>query len=532
MTIDKIGPYQLIRRLGSGGMGEVWMAQRAGLGGASKHVALKLLRHDHLDNDKLRLMFLGEARLAMLLNNSNIVQVFDVGEDEQGGCYMAMEWVDGLDLAQLTRALWSRGEQLPQPLIAYIIGELLKALACAHDFVHEGKQRTIVHRDVTPHNVMLSVWGEVKIMDFGVARMASEETSGLHAKGKLRYMPPEQLVDEARTPTIDLFTVGGILHELLDGRGFREAVVDEARLFGMVIRGEVDPLRAPNTVPPELETLRRGLLAAAVEDRIPSARDAHQILARWPGYRDARFELQDLVRQLTRSQSPIQTADPNAHTTALTRQFEGTGRSASVRTSVKSHAPTRDSSSAQLRSSERRNPSLALRALALGGLVSGLGGAAIAWHTYADRPTVEALAFPTLLDDPAPTKVAPRVPWLDRPPPPPDDIQPEPEPEPEPKPKPKPSSKRSPARAKQEQVGVTVRAPDFFFVEIRVGTKRVELDKMVGRRANIKLDPGRYSVDYREDPHDEWRHAGFVELNANTPTLVKLGQDASLTVIE
>ncbi len=294
----KFGRYTLSRRLGVGGMGEVWMGRREALGGAALNVAIKLLTGSRAGDPDARKMFLDEARLSMLLNNSNIVKVFDVDQTDDGTCYMVMEWVDGLDLSQLSAQLKAAGERLPDPMIAYIVGEVLKGLAHAHELTHRGVTKTIVHRDISPHNVMISVFGEVKIMDFGIARMASEDTSGTHVRGKLRYMPPEQLRGETREPTLDLFSLGAMLHELLDGRQFRGKVIDESRLFGMILDGEIPPLdRNRASFPHELEALRIGLLATAPRDRIQSARKAFRLLTRWTGYRDMRFELDDLVRR-------------------------------------------------------------------------------------------------------------------------------------------------------------------------------------------------------------------------------------------
>ncbi|MCA9683050.1 MAG: serine/threonine protein kinase, partial [Myxococcales bacterium] len=195
-------------------MAEVWMGRRTAMGGASKTVAIKLMAAKVAHEPEFRRLFTSEARLSMLLNNSNIVQVFDVGE-EQGECYMVMEWVDGLNLSQLCKRLSVAGERLPPVVSVYVIAEVLRALSYAHS-VRTDEGSVIVHRDVSPQNVMISTNGEVKIMDFGIARVASEDTSGVHVKGKLRYMPPEQLRGETREPTLDLFAVGAMLHELLD----------------------------------------------------------------------------------------------------------------------------------------------------------------------------------------------------------------------------------------------------------------------------------------------------------------------------
>lgn len=307
----QLGGYTLTHRLGAGGMGEVWRGRRSALGGSAVDVAIKVLSVSMNNDLDARGMFLDEARLSMLLTNSNIVKVFDAAENEDKTCFMVMEWVDGLNLSELTDKLRKAGERLPDSITAFIVGEVLKGLAHAHELRHEGKRLTIVHRDVSPHNVMLSVSGEVKVMDFGIARVASEDTSGLHVKGKLRYMPPEQLRGDSREPTLDLFAVGAILHECLDGTKFRSQVIDEGRLYGMVLDGEIPAMsRPPETVPKELDDLRLALLAAKPENRIQTAREAFRRLAAWPGYRDARFDLDEIVRRFTSEREPASASPP------------------------------------------------------------------------------------------------------------------------------------------------------------------------------------------------------------------------------
>lgn len=291
----RLGPYELLQRIGSGGMAEVWMGRRTALAGASKAVAVKLPTGQVADDPDLRHLFLKEAELSMLLSHSTVVQVFDAGEHE-GRPYLVMEWVDGMNLAQLQKNLAAAGRRLPLPVGAFVIGEVLRALAYAHTVTHDGAPLGVVHRDVSPQNVLVSVSGEVKLTDFGVARVAREDTSGMHVKGKLRYMAPEQLSGQSRAPTVDLYAVGAMLHEILDGQKFRRSR-DEAHLYGMVLSGEIPALESTD-VPRELDALRVGLLQKDVERRIPSAERALELLMRWPGYANCSMALARLCRSL------------------------------------------------------------------------------------------------------------------------------------------------------------------------------------------------------------------------------------------
>lgn len=294
----RLGPYDLLRQVGTGGMGQVWLGRRTMAGGATKTFAIKQLAPRHVASSRHREMFLEEARLSMSLDHSNIVKVHEV--DESGGdWYMAMEWIDGLTLAQLNSTLRQRDETLPPGLIGFIIGQILRALAYAHEADHRGTKQPVVHRDVSPQNVMLTVTGDVKLLDFGIARFVSDDTSGLYVKGKPRYMSPEQFHGLSREPTIDLFAAGALLHEMLDGgRVFRWQASDK-QLLEVVAGGRVPPLDARSTAP-ELDALRRGLLAPELQ-RLASARVALARLSTWTDYRDASLELQELVRSLVPS---------------------------------------------------------------------------------------------------------------------------------------------------------------------------------------------------------------------------------------
>jgi serine/threonine protein kinase len=513
-----LGPYTLIRRLGAGGMGEVWTARRSALGGAAKLAAIKILLPEKASDQNARKMFLEEARLSMLLTNSNIVQVFDVGEGSDGTCYMAMELVDGIDLAQLTEHLNAAGEQLSLSAVAYIVGEILKALAYAHEFNHEGKRRTLVHRDVSPHNVMLSVSGEVKLMDFGVARFASEDTSGMFVKGKVRYMPPEQFDGETRDPTIDLFPVGAILHELLDGKKFRGGPADEARLLGMCIKGEVLPLSCPpQRVPPQLEQLRQGLLAPAAKDRIPTARAAHRLLSQWPGDRDAKFELEEIVQRVvnaTLSRAVVWGALTTIDVQPKPNQAEipasdGSDtdvarRPASDRTGGRREHEGSNSATAVSMALVRPSHRLARRSVGLSLAVVGTG-TVLGWWT--DEGTSEAplVAEAELAAGQPAQDIAQPHREIES-------AQPRVEIAEPPAAAREPESRAPPPEPEISRTSVTISA-DAVWSQVKIAGKTYTLDRLKGsKKRSAKLEPGKYTVAFRDDPEASWQSLGQVTI--------------------
>ncbi|MEM9453734.1 MAG: protein kinase [Myxococcota bacterium] len=293
-----IGGYELIRRIGRGGMAEVWVARRALGAKGSKFVAIKLIADHYVGDERYTRMFRAEAELAAVLSHANIVQVFDEGEDD-GRSYLIMEWVDGLNLLKLGAVLALLDDDDRRfRVTSYIMGQLLYALSYAHSITSfDGSPMGVVHRDVSPQNVLISNHGEVKLTDFGVAYHAMEESSGIHVKGKVRYMSPEQLSGKTRSPTVDLYAVGALLHELLDGKKFRGEYEDGQEMFTAVLSGVIPPLTRP--APPELDELRLQLLQPDPADRVQSAEDAIEWLKRFPGHGDARTDLTKLCGSLT-----------------------------------------------------------------------------------------------------------------------------------------------------------------------------------------------------------------------------------------
>src|SRR5450432_4549654 len=215
-----LGPYVLGDRLGLGGMAEVYVAHRAGPRGFAKRFAVKRILPELAQDARFVAMFCDEARICAALCHPNIVQVVDFGESH-GELFMAMEFVDGVSLARLLRSVSARRERFPRGTALHIAHEVLRGLGFAHDALDEhGRPLGIVHRDVSPGNVLLGRAGEIKLGDFGIVRseFVDRRTYPGELKGKVGYMSPEQVMGTEVDPRSDLFTVGIILAEMLLAR--------------------------------------------------------------------------------------------------------------------------------------------------------------------------------------------------------------------------------------------------------------------------------------------------------------------------
>jgi eukaryotic-like serine/threonine-protein kinase len=278
----QIAQFEIVRRLGSGGMAEVFLAKKRGAEGTYKVVVLKRILPGYTTSRRFRSMFIDEAQLATRLNHPNVVQVYEFSNEGEEGHILAMEWVEGCDLGHLMRAAKSTATRIPPWTAAWIIAEAAKGLHYAHEKRDEGgAPLDIVHRDVSPQNVLLSFEGIVKIADFGIAsaRLVDDDDAGV-LKGKFGYMSPEQARGEKVDRRSDLYSLGVILWECLASRPLHGGRGGEA-LLDIVRSGKVEP---PSTyrpeIPAELETIVMKLLAASVEDRFSSGRDLAGAIAR------------------------------------------------------------------------------------------------------------------------------------------------------------------------------------------------------------------------------------------------------------
>jgi serine/threonine-protein kinase len=217
--------YELIEIAGQGGMATVWKARMHGAGGISRPVAVKLM-HSRLSGDRHFVdLFIEEARVCSQLQHPNVVQILDFGEQD-GTYYLAIEWVDGLDLLDYSRAFSKHGFFVPWMALVTIGVEVLKGMGAAHDHLDErGNPSPIIHRDVTPHNILLGVNGLVKLTDFGLAKATDRGSMTLpHVlKGKLSYTAPEMTQGAKASARTDLFSLGVTLWEALSGRKMFDA---------------------------------------------------------------------------------------------------------------------------------------------------------------------------------------------------------------------------------------------------------------------------------------------------------------------
>jgi eukaryotic-like serine/threonine-protein kinase len=273
-TPRQLADFEIIRRLGVGGMAEVFLAKKRGAEGTYKLLVVKRVLPQYGSSRRFRTMFAEEAQLATRLNHPNIVQVYDFQDYGEEGQLLSMEYVEGPDLRKLMRAAQAKSNRLPPYVAAFIIAEVAKGLHYAHERKDErGVPLDIVHRDVSPQNILLSFEGSVKIADFGIAsaNLFREEPGVL--KGKTGYMSPEQGRGDRVDRRSDIYSLGVVFHELLSGRPLHGAA-EGAELLEAVREGNVE---APSTfardVPHELEAIAMRALAKLSSDRFPTARD-------------------------------------------------------------------------------------------------------------------------------------------------------------------------------------------------------------------------------------------------------------------
>lgn len=277
------GRYTLKKRLGEGGMGEVFLAtMRGGIEGVEKTCVIKKLRRMYSHDQEFVTRFLDEARLMVQLSHNNIVPVFDAGELD-GDYFLAMELVDGADLKELTEAAIRRKESLPASVSLYIIREILGALGYAHRKKDaQGKPFGLVHRDISPQNILCSLSGEVKLIDFGLAKSTQKvlKTDPRVVLGKYAYMSPEQARGQPVDGRSDLFAVGLLLFELLTNRKLFDGVTVGELMEQIAEHRVFAPSKVQKGIDPEVDALVNKALLKDVEKRFQTAEEFRDAVSR------------------------------------------------------------------------------------------------------------------------------------------------------------------------------------------------------------------------------------------------------------
>ncbi|MCK6571131.1 protein kinase [Myxococcota bacterium] len=281
---EQFGRYILQERIAIGGMAEIFKAKAPGLGGFEKILAIKRLHPRYSEDADFIEMLIDEARISVELSHSNIAQIFDLGKVEDH-YFIAMEFIDGRDLYRTMKRLKDRRLQFPIDGAAWVAAECAAGLDYAHRKKDSrGRPLNIIHRDISPQNVLLSYEGEAKLVDFGIAKAAlrAYETESGIIKGKFYYMSPEQARGEPLDHRTDVFSLGIVLYEMLTGELLYKDE-DDASLLSRVRKADIAPpsLLRPE-IPPTLERVVMKTLSRDREDRYPSAlhlqKDLHKFL--------------------------------------------------------------------------------------------------------------------------------------------------------------------------------------------------------------------------------------------------------------
>lgn len=273
-VLEEYGNYFLLEKIAIGGMAELFKAQQRGVQGFQKIVAIKRILPHFSDNEDFVTMFIDEAKLAAQLTHPNIAQIFDLGK-AGNSYYIAMEYVNGRDLRTLLRKVRECGHPVPEQVAAFVVMKVAAALDYAHrKRGFDDRELKLVHRDISPQNVILSTEGAVKLVDFGIAKAASKASHTVAGalKGKLLYMSPEQATGQVLDNRSDLYSLGLVLFELLTGERCFQAD-SELGVLEKVRLGRVSDLHTLNpNVSKEMVAIVNRALQKSVDHRYPSAR--------------------------------------------------------------------------------------------------------------------------------------------------------------------------------------------------------------------------------------------------------------------
>jgi serine/threonine-protein kinase len=283
VSLETYGRYQLLKKLATGGMAEIYLARQRGPEGFEKLLVVKRILPHLAENEDFISMFLDEARIAARLNHPNVVQIFDLGAQDDS-FFIAMEYIHGEDVRRVWKQAEKQGRPIPTALICRIIIEACAGLDYAHKKVDaSGRPLNIVHRDISPQNILVSFEGAVKIVDFGIAKAADQATvtrSGV-LKGKYSYMSPEQASGQPIDCRTDIFALGVVLYELLTGTRLFKRATDIQTLNAVTECRVAPPSDINSRIPKSLDAIVMKALAKDRTQRYAEARQLGAELEAW-----------------------------------------------------------------------------------------------------------------------------------------------------------------------------------------------------------------------------------------------------------
>jgi eukaryotic-like serine/threonine-protein kinase len=275
----RLDRYELLCPIAEGGMASVWIARQTGKHGFQRLVAIKTILPKYAAEPSFQNMFIDEARIASRIEHTHVTQILDVGE-QHGVTYLVMEYVDGDAVSKIYRAAKKKGKSIPLGILLRIVADVCGGLHAAHELKDDhGQPMGVVHRDVSPQNVLVTTRGVAKLIDFGIAKARDRLSGETHSdtlKGKVQYMPPEQALGLPVDRRADVWAIGAVLYHLVTGRPPFEADNEVQTLF-LITSGKPPP-PLPTTVPAPVRDVIGKALSQKATGRFATAAEMQQAL--------------------------------------------------------------------------------------------------------------------------------------------------------------------------------------------------------------------------------------------------------------
>jgi serine/threonine-protein kinase len=378
ITSIRLGDYQPLVQIASGGMATVYVARKVGAAGFERLVAIKRVHRHLLENDEFCTMFRDEARVCSVIRHPNVVSMLDVVSNE-GELFLVLDYVESLSLGALVRAANDAGKPLPPPVVSRIMADALAGLHAAHEAVDlRGEPLDVIHRDVSPQNIIVGVDGTSRLIDFGIAKATSRisvTNSGV-VKGKLRYMSPEQVKQKPLDRRSDIFAAGVVLFETLTGKRLVDGEDEGDIALGLLLGSFPAPTSIVSDLPPGIDEVMEKVLESDRDKRYQTAAELAEALERAIPPASAR-EVGRLALELGASSITVRRE-------ALRKALDAPGETVAATTIEEQETTLIDNTDTR-----RRRRRIVSGAAAFGVVVAGVF---IVWRVQATRPPVATAA--------------------------------------------------------------------------------------------------------------------------------------------